>query len=192
MNRDFNSGMTEESAGLSRRGVMLVGLCVEYCRLLDSASELEAPSARDFVRGLLGLLPRLYITAFDINLSDDEEAAADDIPQRLNEDQYSAVAGACSRILGQEDTYLDTFSEDMKYSDTPIAASISESLADLYQTFYDFAHFVRELGADVLEGATAEMKIRFVDYWSEQLCNALRALNRLYSQDLLPAGEETE
>lgn len=192
MNEDYTSAMADEGAGLSRRGVMLVGLCVEYCRLLDSATAQEVNDARDFVRSLLGLLPRIYITAFDINLSDEDEAAADDIPQRLDEDQYSAVAGACSRILGQEDTYLDTFSEDMKYSDTPIAASISESLADLYQAFYDFAHYVRELGADVLEGAAAEMKIRFTDYWSEQLCNALRALNRLYSQDLLPAAADEE
>ena len=39
--------------------------------------------------------------------------------------------------MAEEDIYLEVFLEDMKYSDTPISASVSENLADLYQEFFN-------------------------------------------------------
>ncbi len=40
--------------------------------------------------------------------------------------------------MGEDDVFLETFEEDMKYSDTPVAASVSESLADIFQPLYNF------------------------------------------------------
>ncbi|MDE6277636.1 MAG: DUF5063 domain-containing protein [Muribaculaceae bacterium] len=162
------------AAPVSRGAIALVALCHEYCLTLDAAS--EATSPRHFARRILGLLPRIYITAFDLP---DAPEDAEDIPATLDEEQYAAVAADLSRLFGEHDTYLEAFHEDMKYSETPVAASLSEQLADLYQAFYDFTAMVRELPADSIDGAVAEMAGRFRDYWSENLCTAPRVINYL-------------
>lgn len=169
---------------ITRSGIALVALCHEYCMTVDGAE--EAGSAAELARRLLGLLPRIYITAFDIPDTPEE---ADDFPGSLDEEQYTAVAASLARVFGEHDTYLETFHEDMKYSDTPIAASLGEQLADLYQAFYDFTQTARELPADSLGGTVTEMAIRFRDYWSQPLCNALKVLNSLYTSGALDNEE---
>lgn len=61
----------------------------------------------------------------------------------LEEDYYDAVRMRVAALLGEDDTYLEVFEQDMKYSDTPIAASISEGLADLFQVFYNIVQTAR-------------------------------------------------
>lgn len=160
-------------------GIALVALCHEYCVAIDGASS-SVP--HDFVRRLLGLLPRIYITAFDLPAFPDGEEY---IPPALTEEDYVGVSSALASVFGENDTFLETFHEDMKYSDTPIASSVSELLADLYQTFFDFTSVVRDLPADSLDEVLGDMAARFKEYWSENLCNALKVLNYLYMNDLL-------
>ena len=81
--------------------------------------------------------------------------------------------------MGPDDTFLETFEQDMKYSDTPIAASVSESLADIYQPLYNFIMIVRETEGSELVGAYLECHENFETYWSQTLCNVLRALNNI-------------
>lgn len=169
--------MTEQDSRLSRGEIALVALCHEYCTFIGS-DEAEGELS-EVVRRLLGLLPRIYITAFDIPFMPED---AEDIAQSLDEEQYTVVASRLARIFGEHDTYLDTFHEDMKYSETPLAASVSEGLADLYQDFYDFTSTVRDLPADSISGVVTEMCARFREYWSETLCNALRVLNFIYAK----------
>lgn len=162
--------------------VALVALCNEYCRALDTAQEAEPA---DFYRTLLRLLPRIYITAFDLlpdGVSGEGESTGA-IYGTMEEEEYHALRDRLAAVFGEHDTYLDTFSEDMKYSDTPIAASLSEQLADLYQVFFDFIDTVREWPDDDRSEVYAEMKYRFNLYWSENLCNALRVLNSLYQKE---------
>lgn len=149
----------------------LIALCHEYCQLLESAD----PDESSFTSRVIGLLARIYITALD--LKDNDEIEPGSFSQALDEDAYNAVAASLARIFGEHDTYLDTFSQDMKYSDTPITSSVSESLADLYQVFFNFTDTVRTLPTELIPEALAELKAEFDDFWSETLCNALRALN---------------
>ena len=83
-------------------------------------------------------------------------------------------------MLGPDDVYLETFEEDMKYSDTPIAASVSESLADIFQPLYNFISVVRDSEGENLETAYKECRDNFVGYWGQTLCNVMRALNNIY------------
>ncbi|MDE6578646.1 MAG: DUF5063 domain-containing protein, partial [Muribaculaceae bacterium] len=77
------------------------------------------------------------------------------------------------------DTFLETFKEDMKYSDSPIAASIAESLADIFQPLFNFASIVRDTEGDSIVEAFLQCKENFEEYWSQTLCNVLRALNHV-------------
>lgn len=86
---------------------------------------------------MLRLLPRIYIAANDIPESlDDTDAYI--IADVLDEDSYEALRSAIEQLPGADDTYLEVFHQDMKYSDTPIAASIAEGLCDIFQSTYNY------------------------------------------------------
>jgi hypothetical protein len=95
----------------------------------------------------------------------------------VDEDYYESVRRGVETLMGEDDTFLETFEEDMKYSDTPIAASVAESLADIFQDLFNFVSVVKDSeGAQTME-ALGECKENFEAYWSQTLCNVLRALN---------------
>ena len=81
--------------------------------------------------------------------------------------------------MGEEDVYLEVFLDDMKYSDTPIATSISENLADLYQVFYNLIASLRDLNTEEQRQILDECKGQFGEYWGQTLCNVIRALHSL-------------
>lgn len=155
--------------------IAFIGLCSEYCTALQQAAETESD---DFVDKMVRLLPRLYISATDltVNYVEDEEPYLD---SALDEDSYEAIRRDIERLMGEDDIYLEVFEEDMKYSDTPVSASIAEGLADLYQAMYNFLETVRDTTDDVAALSIIAMRDDFRNYWSSTLCNVLRALNHL-------------
>lgn len=160
------------------RLINLVALCSEYCALLENCGDVEKS---DLVNALLGYLPRIYFEFHDIDGG--ESASLEEwgvgLTDHLDEMQYETVRMQLAVVFGEDDTYLETFEKDMKYSDTPIATSISENLTDIYQPLYDFVAEVRESEGDNLEEAFRACKDSFKEYWSQTLCNVLRALNAL-------------
>ncbi len=161
------------STQLSTNAIAFIGLCNEYRAALQSASQ----STRDeFIAVMLKLLPRLYISATDLTADVYADAYID---AALDEDFYDAVRRDVESLLGPDDVYLEVFEEDMKYSDTPIAASIAESLADLFQVAFNFLSAVKDAPDEVVTEALSAVKEDFESYWGQTLCNVLRALNRL-------------
>lgn len=161
---------------MTNNTLAFIALCNEYCSALENASTCE--SAREFTGTMLSLLTRIYITARDLQPA----AGADEgyIDSALEEDMYDRVRNDIAMLLGENDTYLETFESDMKYSDTPIAASISESLADLFQVFYNFLETVRDAPDELIESAVESVRDDFCYSWSQTLCNVLRPLNSIY------------
>lgn len=167
---------------LAPNSLAFIALCNEYCHALETAREAEP---QEFVHSMLRLLPRLYISATDL-ATDGFDDADTYIVDALDEDYYDSVRRNVEMLLGEHDSYLEVFEEDMKYSDTPIAASIAEGLADLFQVLYNFIDTVRDATPDTIQGALTLVKDDFTQYWSQTLCNTLRAVNHI--QDLV--GEE--
>lgn len=164
---------------IRRRLIHLVALCAEYCTTLEDSGNMERD---ELVGALLGYLPRIYFEFHDIDA--DEESGIDEwgiggVREHLDEDRYEMVRNQLAVAFGEDDTYLETFQKDMKYSDTPIAATISENLADIYQPLYDFFVEVKESEGDNLEEAYRVCRESFREYWSQTLCNVLRALNAI-------------
>lgn len=168
---------------ISPAAISLTGLAVEYCRALESCGGAEAV---DFCRQILRYLPRIYMTAFDLRPYGDSTDGADNgaIIDDLDEEQYDNVRSLAAAVLGEYDTYLDTLVDDMRYSDTPVAASLAEQLADIYQTAYDFAQSMREAPAEAVPDVLADFKFRFDSYLSRTICSALRATDFIYHNDL--------
>ncbi len=163
---------------LSTNSIAFIGLCNEYCVAVEGARDDDRDS---FVNAMLRLLPRIYIAATDLRstLIDDEEAY---VEQALDEDYYEAARRNIERLLGPDDVYLEVFEEDMKYSDTPVAASVSEGLADIFQVLFNFISTIRDATDETVALAIQAVSEDFRSYWSGTLCNVLRALNHIRYQ----------
>lgn len=162
---------------MTTNAITFIGLCNEYCVAVENARETDRD---EFVNLLLRLLPRLYITATDLVAAGDDEPADDVfLADALDEDYYEALRRNMEELLGPDDVYLEVFEEDMKYSDTPVAASVSEGLADIFQSLYNFISTVRDSTDEVVAGAIATETEEFRSFWSSTLCNTLRALNHI-------------
>ena len=172
-----------EENKLNGRLMEVTSLAARYCATVEQAADY---SKREFVDELSALLPRIYLDFSDpeLELGENDEYFS----TYVDEDYYESIRRRAEMLLGEHDVFLETFEEDMKYSDTPVAASISESLADIFQALYNFISIVKETDGDSLEGAYIECRENFASYWSQTLCNVMRALNHLrYNVDL---GEE--
>lgn len=167
--------MMESSTVLNNNSLAFIGLCNEYCQTLKSARETECD---DFIAAMLRLLPRIYITASDLKI-DDLGLEEPYIDGRLDEDYYDSIRRSIENLLGPDDTYLEVFEEDMKYSDTPIAASVSEGLADIFQVLYNFLEAIKDVPNELIDQALIAVKDDFQSYWSRILCNVMRALNHI-------------
>ncbi len=157
--------------------IHITALCSAYCLTLEKAPEMER---EDFVRETLSLLPRIYYQFLTVN---PENAALDEgeyFQEYVDEDYYESIRRNVENMLGEDDVFLETFEEDMKYSDTPIGMSIAECLADIFQPLYNFISIVRETDGEKIGEAYSECRESFVSYWGQTLCNVLRALNNVY------------
>lgn len=161
---------------LNTNSLAFIALCNEYCMAVERARESERA---EFVAEMLRLLPRIYISANDLRVSplaDDQDAYLENV---LDEDYYESVRRNVEMLMGADDMYLEVFEEDMKYSDTPIAASVSESLADLFQVLYNFVETIKDAPRHVIDVALVAVREDFAGYWSRILCNVMRPLNHL-------------
>lgn len=164
---------------LSTNSIAFIGLCNEYRMLLEQAEEM---TRREFINGALRLLPRMYISATDF--IPDKLECDSYIEGALDEEYYDSIRRKIESVMGPEDMYLEVFEEDMKYSDTPIAVSISEGLTDIFQVVYNFLSMLKDAPDEVISSSLMAMKEDFESYWSQILCNVLRALNHLrYNSD---------
>ena len=160
------------------RLLSITALCSDFCSLLENAREIEK---EDFIAECLGSLARIYYEFSDLTV-EDPAADYEYFPSYVDEDFYESVRLKVESLMGPDDIFLETFEEDMKYSDTPISASISESLADIFQPLYNFISVVRESEGEQITGAYRECREQFAEYWSQTLCNVMRALNHLRFQ----------
>lgn len=164
-----------DTTNLTPNSLAFIALANEYCHALENVFEYE--ESRAFIAEMLKLLPRIYISASDIKPDDDSDSFIDSF---LDENDYDTVRGNVSRIIGEDDTYLEVFIDDMKYSDTPISTNISENLADIYQPLYNFVATVKDATDETINEAINAVKSEFDTYWGQTLCNVLRALHLIY------------
>ena len=82
--------------------------------------------------------------------------------------------------MAEDDVFLETFEEDMKYSDTPVSATISEDLADIYQELYNLVASVRDVDNEAIRSILITCKEDFATFWGQTLCNVLRALHSAF------------
>jgi hypothetical protein len=161
-----------------------VTVALEFCTFAELTN---TKSKVDFLDKGLKLLPLLYLKASMLPDVKDEDA---DVEQSVTEEIYESVRERISSLLEDKDAFLDTFHPDMSYSDTPIASSISECLADVYQDIGNFISVFRQGYEEAMSASIAICKDSFKTFWGQQLLNAMKAMHAVrYNDDDLSETE---
>ncbi|MCK9312207.1 MAG: DUF5063 domain-containing protein [Bacteroidales bacterium] len=164
--------------------IEFVTVSKSFCDFLD---QLESVDKKQFLDTMTRLLPLLYLKA---SLLPQNEMISDDSPETFaTEEQYAVLSQTVSDLLGTDDAYLEVFHPDIKYTDTPVVAFISENIADIWQDLFDFLSVFR-LGYDeTMNDALYVCRTNFEQIWGQSLVNVLRALHHCkYAKQ----GEEEE
>lgn len=185
----IRSSMEKENNPIYERNTLeFVTVALEFCTFVETAGQ---NGLFDFIDKGIKLLPLLYLKA--TLLPEAEVDDEDDEPEMtVTEDMYEAVRTRIAALLGEKDSYLETFHPDMQYSDTPIAAFISENLADVYQDTGNFVSLFRQGNEEVMLQAIALCRANFQEFWGQQLLNALKALHaiRYSDEEIIETNEE--
>ena len=94
-------------------------------------------------------------------------------------------------LLYLKATLLPEAEED-EDAEPPIAAFISENLADVYQDTGNFISLFRQGNEEVMLEAIVLCRKNFCEFWGQQLLNALKALHavRYSDEELLETDKE--
>lgn len=159
----------------SRDTIEFVTVAVQYCGYFES---FEDVSEAELIDKLTKLLPLLYLKAAlvpETDIINEEEE-----PEiTVTEGDYSYISSKLYDVFQNNDAYLEVFLQDMKYSDTPITASISEDLSDIYQDLKNFITIFERGVTDNMNDALYFCIENFKSYWGQKLVNVLRALHSL-------------
>lgn len=168
--------------------IEFVTVAAETCLFLEHAAE---HSSEEFVSKAVKILPLLYLKS---SLLEIPERVYDGLTERfVTEDDYLDVKSQVEMLLGEQDSYLETFHPDMALSDTPIAAFVSENLADVYQELKDFAANFQLADQDIMNDALVACLEAFGEHWGQKALNALKALHSIrYSVDLSESVDVVE
>ncbi len=172
----------------SRDSIEFVTVAVQYCAFLENLTEETENEVTD---KLTKMLPLLYLKS---SLVPETDMVNDEEPEiTVTEEDYNYISSKIYNIYLKNDTYLEVFLEDMKYSETPIAASISEDLTDIYQ---DIRNFITIFERGITENMNDALYIcmeNFKTYWGQNLVNVLRALHSLkYSPETDGLDDDAE
>lgn len=165
--------MEKENNPIYERNTLeFVTVALEYCAFIEAVGQ---TGLLDFVDKATKILPLLYLKAALLpEVEEDEEAEPE---FAVTEDMYESVRSRIAALLGEHDSYLETFHPDMQYSDAPIAAFASENLADVYQDAGNFIAQFRQGNEEVMQEAIAVCRNNFRQFWGQQALNALKALH---------------
>lgn len=151
---------------------------VEFCRFVEGAKDMEAS---DFRTKLQKILPLLYLKALTVDLPDFNPQEDDeyDVGAFIEEFSYNSVRGSIHDLLGDSDEYVAPTPENSDFYDSDTATStISEDIADVYQSIGNFAYASRQGDEDLMVEALRQCIADFRFYWGSRLLSALTALHK--------------
>lgn len=195
METDENIEQEEDyQQAFSRGALEFATVAREYCVFAENAGRY---AKADYLRVASRLLPLLYMKA--ALLPETRRASDDDLPEIVDYETYESVRRGVRARLTSHDDYLTAQKEDFRLSETPIAASISEDMADIYQDVRNFCEQYHSGDNAVMNDALALVADKFRSYWGQRACDALGAIHAaLYGGDDLadeapaPDGDEPD
>ncbi|MCI5491930.1 MAG: DUF5063 domain-containing protein [Prevotellaceae bacterium] len=147
-----------------------INMSIRFCQLVEEPSD-----ADHFALDLQKVCSVLYGKVLSFPEMNEQEDTG--LEQYVTEDQYNEVRSRVASLLGSHDDYLDVFVEDMKYSDRPILRTISEDVADIYQSLADFLFCYRTGSDEIRYLALFRVVGQYREYWGGRCLSAMRALH---------------
>ena len=167
--------MEQKQLNYDQSIIEFLTVAVQFCTMLEQANLSESKA---FIDKISKILPLLYLKADLMPEYDSDELLETQL--FVTEENYNIVRNNIAVLLGQHDDFLEVFVEDMKYSDKPILATISENLADIYQDVKDFVMFFKiEAQDELIFEAVAKCKENYKSYWGQRCVNVMRPLHEL-------------
>jgi hypothetical protein len=158
----------------SKNVVEFVTVANEYCGYIEQSADV---STEEFIDRMPKILSLLYLKA--LLLPDVEQLNDEGNEKFVTEFDWQFIKNGIEAQLNERDTYLDFFDAEMNETPEPVASSISENLADVYQDLKDFIE-IYKLGNEILSNdAIFECKVNFNEIWGFRLVNSLRMLHYL-------------
>lgn len=157
---------------MQKEQIEFITIALETCSFMEQAQSFEK---RDFVAKSLKLLPLLYLKA---SLLEVPERVYDEDPERfVSEYDYEGVRLALSEYLASLDDFLTVYDQDMQLSDTPVYATVSENMADIYQELKDYVLCCQYNTEEVQSDALNICLIAFKEHWGQKLLSVMQALH---------------
>ena len=164
-----------------------VTVALEFCTLIEAT---DKQTLFTFTDKAVKILPLLYLKATLLPFNEQPDEEDSELEHFITEKTYEAIQQRLSRLFGEYDPFLETFHPDIQWSDTPIAITISEQLADVYQDIGDFAGLFRQENEKIMRQALAACEVNFRLYWGQKLLNALKALHVVRFHEELSLHED--
>lgn len=161
-----------ENPVYARNTIEFVSVAKTFCDFMD---QLESMDKSVFLDTMLRILPVVYIKGS--LLPENGILSEDDLETFATEEQYLALSQAISNLMGTDDTYLEVFSPEISFSDTPVMLSISENLADIWQDLFNFISVYHIGNEQTMNDALFVCRNNFEQLWGQSLVNVLRALH---------------
>ena len=176
----------------SKNAIEFATVAREYCVFAENAPQY---TKEDYLRVASRLLPLLYMKAS--LLPEAQSVSEEDLPEIVDYETYESVRRGIHDRLTSHDDYITAFKDDFQYSETPVAASISEDMADVYQDIRNFCEQYSCGDNAVMNDAMALVADKFRGYWGQKAANALCAIHHALNSgddlaDETPAREDDD
>ena len=172
----------------SRNVIEFVAVANEFCKYAERASEIKGD---ELLKILQRILPLMYLKA---SLLPPLEPFFDDGNEKfVTESDWNGIHDTLRGKFGSADDYAEVFDERFNDTDGPVASSISENMADIYQDIKDFLLLYQTGTSEVMNDAIWECRMNFENLWGQKLLNSMRAMHRfIYSGEEIGMIEEEE
>ncbi len=169
----------------SRSVVEFTATAMEFCKYAENAGRMKGD---ELFKILQRILPYLYIKA---SLLPSLEPYFEDGNEKfVTEADWFRIHDELRNKFGTADDYVDMADEKFNEAEGPVASSISEDMADIYQDLKDFLLLYQTGTQEVMNDAVWESRLNFENYWGQKLLNSLRAIHRfIYSGEEISMTE---
>ena len=171
----------------SRNIIDFVAVANEFCKYAERASEVNG---NDLLKILQRILPLLYIKA---SLLPDLEPFFEDRNEKfVTESDWNKIHDTLKNKFGKADDFLEIYDDKLTEPDIPVACSLAEYMADIYQDVKDFLLLYQTGTNEVMNDAVWECRLNFENIWGQKLVNSMKAINRFIYSDEGVGLEENE
>ena len=150
----------------------------EYCLFIDRIEKFPSDELYPFIQKLLTLL---YLKGSLLPEVEVEDDAANE--RFVTAEQWENIFSTLRDKFASEDEFwvLDLEGPD---DTTPIKASLSEMLTDIYQDLQDFVLLYQKVSRAAKQNAVLECKSLFLSHWGIRAVDVLKVLHSRKSSSL--------